>query len=360
MLRTTLALFAALAAPLYGQKIAGGPLAVNVTTRSATVVWLVEDSQVQLQSSDGARSAPAFRVQKTTFTDLKPNTRYDYNVDATDAGKGYFKTASQGAGEFNFVLYGDTRTRHDVHRKVIAQILKEGVPDFVVNSGYQTENGSDAKLWSIFFDAERELLRQTAIYPALGNHEHNARNYFDFFQAESPYYSFNWGNAHFAVINSDIANVASSKAERDEFWARQTKWLEEDLKTHQGESFRFLVAHHPPMTAVARRQGDNAHMKALQPMLDQYKVTAALFGHDHNYQHYLQNGIHYLISGGGGAPLYDVEKPPAGITQKVVSVENFIMVKVSGATAHFRSVAIDGKTIEEFSVSGTPAAAPVR
>ena len=360
MLRKTLALLTLLAAPLVAQKIAGGPLTVNVSTRSATVVWLVEDSQVTLQSSDGERTSPAYRVQKTTFTDLKPNTRYDYNVDGTDAGKGYFKTALRGAGDFNFVLYGDTRTRHAVHRNVIEGIAKLGAPDFLMNSGDQTENGSDARLWSIFFDAERELLRQTAFFPTLGNHEHNARNYYDFFQAESPYYSFNWGSAHFSVINSDLANVAASKAERDEFWTRQTKWLEEDLKDHQAASFRFLLAHHAPMTAVARRQGDNPHMKALQPMLEKYKLTAALFGHDHNYQHYLQNSIHYVISGGGGAPLYDVENPPAGITQKVISVENFITVHVSGEVAHFRGVAIDGTTIEEFDVKGTPLLSPVR
>jgi len=58
-----------------------------------------------------------------------------------------------------------------------------------------------------------------------------------------------------------------------------------------------------------------------------------LFGHDHNYQHYLKDGIHYITSGGGGAPLYDVDVPPAGITQKVMSIENFVSFSVNGKTA---------------------------
>ncbi|HEX9121273.1 MAG TPA: metallophosphoesterase family protein, partial [Terriglobales bacterium] len=51
----------------------------------------------------------------------------------------------------------------------------------------------------------------------------------------------------------------------------------------QGADFRFLTAHHPPLTAVERRQGDNPQMTALMPMFEKYKLTAGFFGHDHNY-----------------------------------------------------------------------------
>jgi hypothetical protein len=96
-------------------------------------------------------------------------------------------------------------------------------------------------------------------------------------------------------------------------------------------------------------------MTALMPMFEKYRVSAGLFGHDHNYQHYLKNGIHYIVSGGGGAPLYDVDRPAAGITQKVVSIENFVSVRVDGKTAHVQTIAIDGKVIDEFELT---AAAP--
>ena len=145
-----------------------------------------------------------------------------------------------------------------------------------------------------------------------------------------------------------------SAVERDAYWAEETRWLEDDLKTHQNAEFRFVTAHHPPFTAVARRQGDNAHMTALVPLFEKYGVTAALFGHDHNYQHYLKNGIHYIVSGGGGAPLYDVDKPPVGITQKVASVENFVSVSVNGHDVHFETISIDGTVIDKFEITSTP------
>lgn len=100
------------------------------------------------------------------------------------------------------------------------------------------------------------------------------------------------------------------------------------------------------MTAVERRQGDNPHMIALEPMFEKYKLTVGFFGHDHNYQHYLKHGIHYFVTGGGGAPLYDVNKPPAGITQKVESTENFLIVKIEGTKARIEAFRPNGSSIE--------------
>jgi hypothetical protein len=63
------------------------------------------------------------------------------------------------------VVYGDVRTRHDVHRRVIVAVLKSGVPDLVLHTGDLVENGNHSALWATFFDIERELLRQTAAIP---------------------------------------------------------------------------------------------------------------------------------------------------------------------------------------------------
>ena len=224
-------------------------------------------------------------------------------------------------------------------------VRKYARPDFVMHTGDLVENGRDTSLWPIFFDVERELLRTTAFFPALGNHERNAPNYQEYLDVK-PYYSFDWGSSHFSVIDSDIDNVGSSDAERDAFWQAQAQWLRADLRAAAKASFRFVFAHHPPMTAVKRRQGDNPQMIALEPMLEELHVTAAFFGHDHNYQHYLKNGIHYFITGGGGAPLYDVDMPPPGITKKVESTENFVVVTVDGGKAHVEALKPSGDVID--------------
>jgi acid phosphatase type 7 len=320
------------------EKLVGGPYVVNVGQRSATVAWVVETGQVSLGTApgQGEKTAPVLRSEKVSFTGLEPAIPKD----------GPSAAAPNGPAAFQFVVYGDTRTRHDMHRKVIAAIVKYASPEFVLHTGDLVADGADSTQWPVFFDIERELLRKAAFFPSLGNHERNDAQYYEFFSVSTPYYSFNWGTAHFIVLNSDIGNVSNSEIARDSFWTEQTRWLEEDLKKSQAADFRFVIAHHPPLTAVARRQGENPHMTALIPMFEKYKLTAGFFGHDHNYQHYLKNGVHYFITGGGGAPLYDVDKPPEGITKMVESTEHFVVVKVGGKTARVEALRLDGRTLE--------------
>jgi hypothetical protein len=333
------------------EKIAGGPYAVNVGSRTATVAWVVEDAGAVLTTTGRpAKTSPILRVEKTNFTGLQPGAVYHYEVPGHPGITGSFKTAPAPGSPFEFVAYGDTRTRHDVHRTVVQAILKYASPDFIVQTGDMVENGSDSGLWPVFFDIESPLLRKAAYYPALGNHERNDSYFYEFFGGRA-YYSFDWGNAHFSILDSDVPNVAPSASARDAFWGEQVRWLEEDLAGSQKAEFRFVAAHHPPMTAVSRRQGDNPHMTALMPMFEKYKVTAALFGHDHNYQHYLKNGVHYFITGGGGAPLYDVDKPPADITKKVVSTENFMVFKIDGKSLRAEAFEPNGETIEVTAVA---------
>ena len=330
-----------------GEKVVGGPYVVNVGPKSATVMWVVQTGEASLGTEPGKmeKTAPVLHAEKIEFNGLKPGTTYYYESFPGAGGKGSFKTPPSGAAQFQFVVFGDTRTRHDVHRIVVNSILKYASPDFVIHTGDLVANGGDTALWPIFFDAERELLRKAAFFPLLGNHDRNAPNYYEYLKAK-PYYSFDWGTAHFSVIDSDIGNVGASQGERDAFWLEETNWLQADLRDAAKADLRFVFAHHPPITAVKRRQGDNPHMIALEPMFEEYNVTAAFFGHDHNYQHYLKNGVHYFTTGGGGAPLYDVDMPPLGITKKVASTENFVVVKVDGGKAHIEALKPGGETID--------------
>jgi predicted phosphodiesterase len=349
--KISIATFVILSATLLAQspapKIIGGPFVVNTGERAATVVWIVESAQVTFGAAGDKddKPLPVLHAEKMVLNGLKPGTAYHYQAFPGDAGKGSFKTASSETTKFQFVVYGDTRTRHDVHRAVIQGVLRAANPEFVVDTGDLVENGNDTSLWPIYFDAERELLRKSPIFPVLGNHDRHSKNYFDFMDAR-PYYSFNWGQAHFTILDSDIGSVAGTDADKKAYWDAQVRWLEEDLAQSQKSSYRFVFAHHPPMTAVKRRQGDNPHMTALEPLFAKYHVTVAFFGHDHNYQHYLKDGIHYYVSGGGGAPLYDVDSPPPGITQKVESTENFLIVNVDPAAVQIEAKKPNGETID--------------
>lgn len=338
-------------------KLAGGPYVVNTGARSATVMWVMESAQATLGESPDKldRKAPSLHAEKIAFTGLEAGKTYYYDIGQGEAGKGSFKMPPKRGDPYRFLVYGDTRTRHEVHKKVVERILEGGRPDFALHTGDLVEIGADQALWPIFFSIEHDLLRQTSFFPSLGNHERNDKQFYEFFDQALPYYSFNWGNAHFVVMDTDIGAVADTPSARDAFWAAQQKWIEEDLANNQTAAFRFVAGHHPPMTAVENRQGSNKHIAALMPLFEKYHVTAGLFGHDHNYQHYLKNGVHYVTTGGGGAPLYDVKLPPPDITIKVMSIENFVTVSVNGTKAKVEARAIDGSVIDTFELTGAPA-----
>ena len=145
---------------------------VNATSRTATVVWIVQTAELTLQGPGGAKA----------LTSPSPHV--------------------------------ETRTRHDVHRSVMEAIGKLETPDFVLHTGDLVADGNDSSLWPVFFDIERDVLRHTAFFPSLGNHERNADYFRKIFQEDKPHYSFNWGNGHFIVMNSDIANAAICKRTR--------------------------------------------------------------------------------------------------------------------------------------------------
>ncbi|MCE5306607.1 MAG: metallophosphoesterase [Acidobacteriales bacterium] len=333
---------------LAAEKVVGGPFVVNVEPRAATVAWIVETSEVKLGPAPGnwTMHTASLRSEKVAFTGLEPGKTYHYHVAAAGpAGKGSFKTPPVAAAPFQFVVFGDTRTRHEMHKKLIAAVAPLN-PDFAIHTGDLVANGSDTSQWPAFFSIERELLSKTAFFPVIGNHERNNRQFYEFFDLSYPYYTFNWGSAHFIVLNTDVGNIAVSEMARDGFWAEQMRWLEADLEKNAKADFIFVVCHHPPFTAMSKRQKHDERMEMMVELLEKYKVTAMFNGHDHNYQHHLKNGVHYIVTGGGGAPLYPVDASIPGVTQKVVSTEHFVTVKIEGKTARAEAIGLDGRILD--------------
>lgn len=187
----------------------GGPYVVNVGVRGATIVRIVRAAEVKLGLDPDllGEMVPTLRAEKVTLSGLKPGTSYYYEVAGLAEGRGRFKTPPERDAPFRFVVFGATRTRHDVHARV-AEAIGKVEPDFVVHTGDLIEDGTDSAQWPVFFSIQRELLRKTAFYPVPGDDERQAPLFYDFFGLCSPYYSFDWGGAHFVVLNTDIINVA--------------------------------------------------------------------------------------------------------------------------------------------------------
>ena len=178
-----------------------GPYVQRMSNDEVTICWATMDGETQVGILDSTiQTIKQVTNQESIVTRLEPNTKYSYDVlnDGTSRGKGTFTTFPEGIEPFHFAVLGDTRTRHDVHQKIVNRIIGEN-PLFVVNTGDLVSNGNDMNDWEHFFRINDQLMRNTPYYTVLGNHEHDSDNYYDFFAmpGKEAYYFFTVGDALF-------------------------------------------------------------------------------------------------------------------------------------------------------------------
>ena len=340
------------------EELTRGPIIQNVQKDRATLTWVTRKPAGEYQKEGGALEIPLSEdvYHQAELTTLEPGTRYRYNLSryGTDVSGTFSTPPLSEETPFFFIVYGDTRTRHEVHKKAVARILLDK-PDFVLHTGDLVASGNAAVDWDKFFEIEKDLLRNIPFYPTPGNHERNTPlffKYFSFPNGDGHHYSFDWGSAHFAVIDSN--EVGTTPQEKAAFLQAQIDWLQNDL----GRNIRPLVfvwLHEPPFTGVADRKEISAKLAAkLEPVLLKGRVAAVFGGHDHNYQHHVHAGLDYIVTGGAGAPLYELSPTPETMVKGLVT-DNYVRIHVKGTTAKLEAVDLEGKVLDSFETKARPA-----
>ena len=188
--------------------IAIGPYVQNVTHDSAAVCWWTVAGESKVKGPDAEHIIREYAPHELTLARLEPNTRYEYDVLGTGApeGVGAFTTFPKEIAPFRFAAFGDTRSGHDVHQKLVDRIIEED-PLFVINTGDLVTDGRCLPDWEEFFRINRVLMRSVPYYPVLGNHEKDSHYYFDFFNlpGNERSYCYSAGDAFFLMLDSQGA-----------------------------------------------------------------------------------------------------------------------------------------------------------
>ena len=283
-----------------------GPILQDVRTDSVEVVWETEspgDSRLEYgltslygQTVTGASNVTMHRVR---IPGLVAGTRYHFRArSGTSASEECtVKTAPLPRRAFRFVATGDNRGPNLIADKV-ARLAEAERPDMVITTGDLTMRGDTYAGWVTEFDRPlKPLLRNAPIYACPGNHDAAISSYY--FQYFDPpqngtrdYYSFDYGNCHFASINTNLPTAPGSA---------QYAWLEADLAATT-QDWVFVFFHHPPFSEGAHNSSLDIRAN-LTPLLERYRVDVVFTGHDHDYQRNHMNGVSYIGTGGGGALL---------------------------------------------------------
>ena len=193
---------------------------------------------------------------------------------------------------FTFAVCGDNRGGDDVYQNILRRVEEDGAA-FLVNTGDLVQSGRAGE-----FQAFAELMSDFPLpfFPAPGNHDSPDGLLDEFVQysgAPAAHYSFDYGLGHFVVADSHLGEMS----------ARELAWLEADLSATQ-QPLKMVFLHHPPFdpdgTDYTMLRGNDAFMALMQ----EYAVAYVFAGHIHAYAKANIDGVHYVITGGAGAPLY--------------------------------------------------------
>ena len=342
-------------AEIASAEIIKGPYLQNVKTGGITIMW--ESGQPTLgivvygktaEYGASAEETEARRIHEVHLSGLAIETTYHYKVlSGRDASLDRtFQTAVRPDSPFRFVFYGDNKNGPHMHRRNALQISAEK-PNIVLQCGDLVNRGNIYSQWErLFFTPAKPLIDHVPIYPSLGNHEDNAEHYFQFFslpRTES-WYSFEYGNAHFAVLDSNEDHLSEGSP--------QVEWLIEDLKGSQA-TWKFVSFHHPPFTAGGNYYTSHrVRLKnLLHPIFEQHGVDIVFNGHDHNYERSRpiisregKQPVTYVVNGNGGTPLrYVGEREWTLISRRVFG---YTLVDMRGSRLELHAKTIDGEVID--------------
>ncbi len=360
-----------------------GPYLQKVTQNSITIRWETDidsPSQVAYGSSVSygtyvsgrtftieapttmeTLSTPTGFQHEVVLSGLTPSTEYHYQVTSVAllSEDSTFTTAATPSDPFRFVVYGDNRTFHDAHQTVVEAIIP-AKPDFLVNTGDLVNMGINLEDWDKFFEIEQPLLESSPIFPSFGNHErggeHIFKGYFSLPEnaGSGLYYSFNYGNSHFIIINTEEDIFSGSD---------QYKWVADDLAAagNDPDIVHIFAAFHRPAYSSGNHGGDEGRpiTTTLVPLFNEYDVDIAFSGHDHNYERCQPDldldhpeGTIYIVTGGGGAPLYGIDTQHRAENPLYTGIfeikHHFCQIDVSGDDISVVVTDTTGATIDSF------------
>jgi len=319
----------------------------------------------------GAKKFKGAWAHSVVVNGLEPGREYAYRIGDYE---GTFRTDPGRGAPVSFLVGGDTQATGRDGFRLAAGIYGaafEAYPDagFHAILGDLTQN-STAEEWDLFFEEFEAVNARSPLMPAAGNHDMypnwfrnmftlpERRNYFNF---SGLYYSFDYGDAHIAVLNTNDWFFYTGTA--------QLNWLINDMNASDAR-WKIVMTHRPIYTGADPETAPDmlALRRSLGPVCDMLGVDLVLSGHRHSY---------FRSKPGGKAGVGAFEDPlttdPAGPVYIIPGAAGgrggdsptFANIAIQGDTLTYRAEIYDRDTgatrlRDEFTIEKTLPAAPAR
>lgn len=259
-------------------------------------------------------------VHKVTVKGLTPGTKYDYKVgDGATWSDYYTFTTDDGDSSVDYISVGDPQASDLGGFQKAAHTVEKAFEYFpqadfyTLNGDFTNDNTNDQ--WSEYFEAFAPINSKTTLVPVTGNHDDPSNwfvNQFNLDTSESVEtkdgvnYSFDYGNVHIAIVNTNDAFSMSQY---------QLNWLKNDLNSTNAD-WKIVQMHKSPYTLGKDGKWPDALYleKTLAKVCDECDVDLVISGHDHMYlrtkpltdNKVSDDGVTYVLGGTCGSKRYEI------------------------------------------------------
>ncbi|MFH1749554.1 MAG: metallophosphoesterase, partial [bacterium] len=257
-----------------------------------------------------------------------------------------YKVVAERFADYSVAIYGDSRSGHSTHQALVNKI-RQTDPEVTLHTGDLVSSGDSDSDWDYFNNITNELRSETSFYPTIGNHELPIADYLANFELPNneQWYSIDDNNVHYIILDS-TSDISLGSA--------QYIWLENDLNNIGVDiNFTVVVFHHPPYNTGSHDEDEAGFQTNIVPLFESKGVDIVFNGHDHNYERSLVNGIYYIVTGGGGAPLYDQTRS-SEYSQKFLVEYHFCRIQVHDDYLKVQTFDDELNKIDEFVIGGNP------
>ena len=320
----------ALAAVAQAATVTRGPYLQSGTDTSVVVRWrtdVASDSRVSYGSAPGSLDAsvddPAVKTEhEVVLSGLARETKYYYAVGTTtgnlagnDATHFFVTAPLRGTPKSTRIwVLGDSGTANSSARAVRdAYDAFTGTRDtdlWLMLGDNAYNSGTDSEYQAAVFDTYPTMLRKSVLWPTLGNHDGGSADsatqsgvYYNIFtlprNAEAggvasgteAYYSFDYGNIHFIVLDSFDSDRSPTGA--------MLTWVRADLQA-TAQDWTIAFWHHPPYSKGSHDSDSSSELTDMRrnalPILENEGVDLVLSGHSHSYERSFLLDGHYGTS----------------------------------------------------------------
>jgi tartrate-resistant acid phosphatase type 5 len=126
----------------------------------------------------------------------------------------------------------------------------------------------------------------------------------------------------------------------------QIDWLERGLASSKA-AWKIVIGHHQLYTVMGQNYDFPEMIGPFKPLLDRYGVRAYINGHEHNLQHVVVDGVHYITCGAGSATTPVVPAPPGQFSS---DHHGFMTMRLEAEALGFRFIDDTGATLFQASI----------